>query len=75
MRRDKIPTVMFTKKYEEPEQQYHCKYHPGCRMVRIATGLHCQICGGVEVAIRTIILNDPSSLRLKDSNKQRSDTN
>ena len=61
MRRDKEPTIMFTKKYEEPEQQWHCKYHAGCRSVRLPDGsLRCQICGSPEVAIRTIILNHPS---------------
>jgi hypothetical protein len=65
MRQDKKPTVIFSKKYEEPELYFHCKQHTGCRMIRMADGLRCQICGGVEVAIRTIILNDPSSLKQK----------
>jgi len=54
MRQNKEPTVLFTKKYEEPELYFHCKYHPGCRMVRMATGLRCQICGGNEVAVKTV---------------------
>ena len=62
MRRDKIPTVIFTKKYEEPELFLHCKYHSGCRMVRLDDGsLRCQICGSPEIAIRTIMLNNPSA--------------
>ena len=67
MRHDKIPTVMFPKKYEDPVMQYHCKYHPGCRSVRLHDGsLRCQICGSPEVAIRTIILNNPSSLSAQE---------
>lgn len=51
MRRDKIPTVIFTKKYEEPELYYHCKFHMGNRMVRLSDGsLRCTFCGSPEVA-------------------------
>ena len=51
MRRDKIPTVMFPKKYEEPELYYHCKFHMGNRMVRLSDGsLRCTFCGSPEVA-------------------------
>ena len=62
MRRDKIPTVMFPKKYEEPEQRYHCKYQIGCRMIRLADGLRCIFCGGTEIATRTVFtFNNPSA--------------
>ena len=62
MRQNKEPTIMFIKKYEGPEQQYHCKEHPGCRMKRLADGLRCQICGGTNVATKTMItLNNPST--------------
>jgi hypothetical protein len=50
LRQNKEPTIIFSKKIEEPELYYHCKYHPGCRKVRVSDGLRCQICGGVEVA-------------------------
>jgi hypothetical protein len=54
MRQDKEPTVIFTKKYEQSELFFHCEQHPGCRMLRLADGLRCQICGGTNVAIRTV---------------------
>ena len=54
MRQNKEPIVLFTKKVEEREQRSHCKFHPGCRMVRMATGLRCQICGSNEVAVRIV---------------------
>ena len=62
MRQNKEPTVIFSKKYEEPEQWYHCKYHPGCLMYRMSDGsLRCQICGGVEIATMTVFtFNNPS---------------
>jgi hypothetical protein len=64
MRHNKTPTVIFTKKYEEPEQRYHCKYHPGCRSIRMSTGLRCQICGSPEIATRKVMtFNNPPSLK------------
>jgi hypothetical protein len=73
MRHDKIPTVIFTKKEEAQEMVYHCKYHPGCRSVRLPDGsLRCQICGSPEIRVRTIILNNPSSFESsRHSNKQK----
>ena len=71
MRQDKEPTVIFSKKYEEPEQQYHCAQHPGCRMIRLADGLRCQICGSPQIAIRTIMLNDPSKSSSTQALKQK----
>jgi hypothetical protein len=60
--KNKEPTIIFSKKYEEPELYLHCKEHPGCRMVRLADGLRCQICGGTNVATRTAItFNNPSA--------------
>ena len=51
MRRDKIPTVLFTTKYEAPTMQYHCAQHRGMpHVIRENTGWHCQICGGQEIA-------------------------
>lgn len=62
MRQNKPFSVITYTKDKEPEQQYHCKYHTGCRMVRIATGLHCQICGGTEIATKTVFtFNNPSA--------------
>ena len=60
MRQNKEITVIPWKK-EEPEQlHFHCAQHPGCRMVRMAPGLRCQICGSPNVATRTVItLNNP----------------
>ena len=55
MRQNKDFSVIAFKKYEEPEQQYHCKDHPGCRMIRLADGLRCQICGSPYVATRTVM--------------------
>ena len=55
MRGEKNPTVIFTKKHEPEELNFQCKYHRGCRMVRMYDGsLRCQICGNNEVAIRTV---------------------
>jgi hypothetical protein len=68
MRHDKIPTVIFTKKEEPQEMVYHCKYHPGCRMVRMSTGLRCQICGNNEIATRTTFtfMKEPVSLSTQE---------
>ena len=75
MRQNKIPTVIFTKKEEPQEMVYHCKYHFGCRMVRLDDGsIRCQICGSPEIAVRTVMtftFNNPSSLeRSRHSNKE-----
>jgi Zn finger protein HypA/HybF involved in hydrogenase expression len=59
MRQNKEPTVMFMKKYEEPKQYLHCAQCPGERMIRLSDGLRCPTCGGVKVAVRTIILKNP----------------
>jgi hypothetical protein len=62
MRQNKEITLILWKKYEEPEQRYKCAQHPGCLMYRMSDGLRCQICGGVEVATKTVItLNNPST--------------
>jgi hypothetical protein len=53
MRRDKTPTVIFTKKAES-ELFYHCNYHRGSRMRRFSDGLRCEFCGSPEVATRII---------------------
>ena len=55
MRQDKIPTVMFTKKYEEPILHLHCAQHRSNRMVRLPDplGLRCSCCGGNEIATMT----------------------
>jgi hypothetical protein len=56
MRRDKTPTVIFTKKAEEPTLKFHCKFHTGTQMVRLPDGsLRCPSCGNCEVATRTIM--------------------
>lgn len=55
MRQNKEPTVIFTKKYEASELHFHCAQHPGCRMIRLADGLRCQICGGVNVATKKVL--------------------
>ena len=54
MRQNKEFSIIALKKYEEPELHLHCAQHPGCRMVRMATGLRCQICGGVNIVTRNI---------------------
>ena len=64
MRRDKIPTVIFSEKAKEQEQQYHCKYCFGSRMVRMSTGLRCQLCGSPLVATKTVMtFNNPSLVK------------
>ena len=72
MRQNKEPTVIFTKKYEQEELFLHCKFHRASRMYRMSDGSNrCQICGGVDVATRTVYTTNPSSLRLTDSNKKK----
>lgn len=62
MRHNKEPTIIFSKKYEEPELHFHCAQHLGCRMVRMSDGPRCQICGSPDIAIRKVItFNNPST--------------
>ena len=72
MRHNKEFTIITREKIEDPVIQYHCKYHTGCRSLRLSDGsLRCQICGSPEVAIRTIILNDPSKSSSTQALKQQ----
>ena len=55
MRRDKTPTVIFTKKEKPQEIVKHCRYHSGSRMYYMSDGsLRCQICGSLLVAVREV---------------------
>ena len=57
MRQNKIPTVIFTKKYEEPLLHFHCSNpgHNGVRLVDIpGKGWYCPLgCGPSIPATRT----------------------
>jgi hypothetical protein len=67
MRQNKEFSLIVSKKEEPQEMFYHCVQHPGCRMLRLADGLRCQICGGTEVATRTVFtFNNPSSLSTQE---------
>lgn len=55
MRQNKEPTVIFSKKYEEPELHLHCKIHRASRMIRLFDGLRCSFCGGTEIATKTVM--------------------
>ena len=54
MRANKEFNVLFTKKAEPEKLYFHCAQCPGERMIRIATGLRCPNCGGVNVATYTV---------------------
>ena len=62
--RIKPTSVMSYTKDKEPELHLHCAYHTNlhaCILCYLMVVSRCQLCGSTEVAIRTIILNDPSS--------------
>jgi hypothetical protein len=64
MRRNKEISIITYTKLPEPELHLHCKIHRACRMIRLADGLRCQICGGGEVATKTVFtfMKEPVSL-------------
>ena len=55
MRQNKIPTIMFPKKYEEPKLYFHCSMHPERRIIRLPDGLRCPECGCTNVATKTVM--------------------
>jgi len=53
-------SIITWKKKEEPKPIFHCTIHR-CRMIRLADGLRCPICGGVKVATKTVYTHNPSA--------------
>jgi hypothetical protein len=47
-------SVIGLKKQKPKERFYHCSVHTSSRMVRMADGLRCPICGSPDVAIRIV---------------------